>query len=208
MQGCNLFIPKKQLHSKTRPKWFTSTIQHKLNCVQSFRKKVKAHSTGPNISALAKAENSLQHEITSSKQAYKAELINQFEHSNSNKIFNYISSLTNTRGFPEAMTNGNKTATNDLEIVNCFNDYFYSVFIKEDSQPQQLENSEPPTVIDTISFSVTDVFNHLSTLDTTKATGIDSISPKLLKNCASSLSIPVHTLFMLSITSGSLPKEW
>ena len=48
----------------------------------------------------------------------------------------------------------------------------------------------------------------MSTLNTTKATGIDGISPVLLKSCASSLSTPVHTLFLLSITRGALPKEW
>ena len=105
------------------------------------------------------------------------------------------------------MTNGTITATGNPEIANCFNEYFYSVFTKDDSQSRQ---PEPLSLfyIEPSSFSVSDVFDIMSTLNTTKATGIDNISPILLKNCASSLSIPVHTLFLLSITSGALPKEW
>ena len=48
----------------------------------------------------------------------------------------------------------------------------------------------------------------LSSLDPSKASGIDSISPALLKNCAGPLTIPVHYLLTLSLGSHSLPLEW
>ena len=105
------------------------------------------------------------------------------------------------------MTNGSDTVTGGPEIANCFNEYFYSVFTRDDSQPQQPEFASSFSA-ESISFSVSDVFNIMSTLNTTKATGIDNISPVLLKNCVNSLSTPVHTLFLLSITRGTLPKEW
>ena len=157
--------------------------------------------------ALVEAEKALQSEIEKSKQEIEADLIRQFEHSNNNEIYKYISNLTNTRGLPDTMTNGNDTVTGGPEIANYFNKYFYSVFTKDDSQPQQPEFVSSFST-ESISFSVSDVFNIMSTLNTTKATGIDNISPVLLKNCANSLSTPVHTLFLLSITRGTLPKEW
>ena len=114
-----------------------------------------------------------------------------------------------TEPVPEVflMTNGTDMATGNSEIANCFNKYFYSVFTKDDSQSQQ-PKPLPSFHTDTISFSVSDVFDIMSSLNTTKATRIDNISPILLKNCARSLSTPVHSLFLLSITSGTLPKEW
>ena len=207
IQGSNLFIPRKQTYSKTRPKWLSSTIQHKLNCLHTLRKKVKVNPTEANTLALVEAEKALQSEIEKSKQEIEADLIRQFEHSNNNEIYKYISNLTNTRGLPDTMTNGNDTVTGGPEIASCFNEYFYSVFTKDDSQPQQPEFVSSFST-ESISFSVSDVFNIMSTLNTTKATGIDGISPVLLKSCASSLSTPVHTLFLLSITRGTLPKEW
>ena len=172
-----------------------------------IKKKVKANPTGANTSALAEAEKLLQEEIKMSKQDFEAGLIRQFKHSNNNKIYKYISYLTNTRCLPDTMTNGTDIATGNSEIANCFNEYFYSVFTKDDYQSQQ---PKPLSSFhtDTISFSVSYVFDIMSTLNTTKATGIDNISPMVLKNCARSLSTPVHSLFLLSITSGTLPKEW
>ena len=79
------------------------------------------------------------------------------------------------------------------------------------------DNSQPqlPELVsffstESISFSVSNLFNIMSTLNTTKETGIDNISPVLLKNCANSLSTPVHSLFLLFVMRGtlSLPKEW
>lgn len=88
-----------------------------LNYIHALRKKVKANPTGPNTSALAEAEKTLQEEIEKSKQDFEAGLIRQFEHSNNNKIYKYISSLTNTHGFPDIMTNGTDTATGNPELL-------------------------------------------------------------------------------------------
>ena len=38
--------------------------------------------------------------------------------------------------------------------------------------------------------------------------GIDGIGPKLLKNCALALYVPIHHLFLLSITNHTIPSEW
>ena len=45
-------------------------------------------------------------------------------------------------------------------------------------------------------------------LDPNKATGIDKISPKVLKHCASSLFHPLCHLFNLSLSTGAIPAEW
>ena len=42
----------------------------------------------------------------------------------------------------------------------------------------------------------------------TKAAGIDSISPRILRHCASSLLTPICHLFISSITTGNIPTEW
>ena len=53
-----------------------------------------------------------------------------------------------------------------------------------------------------------DVFQALQNLDPSKASGIDSIHPAILKRCAEPLTTPIHYLFTLSLRSQSLPQEW
>ena len=48
----------------------------------------------------------------------------------------------------------------------------------------------------------------LVSLDDTKSTGIDGVSPKALKFCATALCEPLCHLFNLSLSQHVLPKEW
>ena len=52
------------------------------------------------------------------------------------------------------------------------------------------------------------MFRILSTLDGSKAVGIDGISPLFLRHCAVALTPPLTRLFNLSLSSHSLPLEW
>jgi len=51
-------------------------------------------------------------------------------------------------------------------------------------------------------------FQHLSSLDGSKAAGIDAISPEVLKQCASSITPVVFHVLNLCISSCTLPNEW
>ena len=53
--------------------------------------------------------------------------------------------------------------------------------------------------LDSIYISEEDVYDVLLSLDPHKATGIDGISPAILKHCASVLVKPLHYLFSYTI---------
>lgn len=53
-----------------------------------------------------------------------------------------------------------------------------------------------------------DVFDALNLLDTSKAMGIDGISPLILKSCALALYEPLCHLFNLTLFQHELPHEW
>ena len=56
--------------------------------------------------------------------------------------------------------------------------------------------------------SVSTVFSLLSKLSKTKATGLDKISARLLRDCADLIAIPLCAIFNQSITFGDFPDEW
>ena len=93
-------------------------------------------------------------------------------------------------------------ASSDVSQAGLFNQYFHLVFI-------------PPTISHHIitpfhpdPFTEDDVYYILCQLDPNKATSIDKISPKVLKNCTFSLTSPLCHLFNLSLSKGIIPKEW
>ena len=56
--------------------------------------------------------------------------------------------------------------------------------------------------------TVPTVFSLLSKLSKSKATGLDKISARLLRNCADLISSPLCTIFNQSIICGVFPDEW
>ena len=93
--------------------------------------------------------------------------------------------------------------------AQLFNQYFHSEFTHSSYKlPSPADLPAVKTVLSTINISSLDVFQALCNLDPSKASGIGSINPALLKYCAESLTIPIQYLFTLSLRTQSLPQEW
>ena len=82
--------------------------------------------------------------------------------------------------------------------------------LHEDRQCEYVTNTvpQPPSQLADISITHDEVFQVLCSLITNKASGSDNIGPTLLKNCASSLTYPLHHLFSLSLQTSVIPSEW
>ena len=89
-----------------------------------------------------------------------------------------------------------------------FNDFFYSVFAKSSNTTESTDNSDQTCTLHDISISTTEIFETLITLDLNKASGIDNISPRVLKFSALPLSSPICHLFQQCFVQSYLPQEW
>ena len=101
----------------------------------------------------------------------------------------------------------------DKSISNHFNDFFINIGAKlvskfPDTDASKINVNGPINTFNFSLFSSTDVAKIISSLDTNKASGIDSISPHLLKEGSPVLSSKLAFLFNFSITTGSVPKLW
>jgi len=73
-----------------QPKWFNSTIRHKINCVRTLIRQLNNHPTESKRTVL---QRELQQMIARAKSDYKTNLALTYAHSNTNRIFQYISSI-------------------------------------------------------------------------------------------------------------------
>ena len=103
---------------------------------------------------------------------------------------------------------GDQMATDDLEKARLFNEYFFSVFLKDQNSWFTCPSNNNVLLLHDIEISTIEVYEILSTLDVTKAPGINDISPAVLRHCASPLLIPICHLFISSITTGRIPSQW
>ena len=146
--------------------------------------------------------------MPSTKSNYEAVLEDEFAYNNNSKIYKYINSILQCESLPVTMYFGSQTATCDQDKVALFTQFFKSVYSKsEHNVSQSLSNCENLNFLNEIQITDQDIFTALSNLNPCKASGIDSIGPKLLKACSYGL-YEVHHLFSLSLNSGKIPNEW
>ena len=107
------------------------------------------------------------------------------------------------------MYHGSTNATSDEDRANLFNKYFYSVFTHSTfTLPPVSDLPILDSSITSVVISVSEIYEILSSLDTSKAMGLDGIGPNVLKHCASALCDPLQHLFNVSLRQHNIPEEW
>ena len=207
-RGFDLFVPSARLKSKAYPKWFSSDIIH--NCKRLHT--MKRSSRQPSAYKLSKIEfleKSLRQSIEQAKAEYQSNLIMNHSKSNPAKIYKHLRSITNSFDIPSTIHLDSFSTSCSRDIAMLFNRYFHSVYTPNTSSfPSRCDLPPIPDSLQSISISDVDVFGGLSSLDPSKAKGIDDISPRILKSCALGLYAPLHHLFELSLSNGIIPAQW
>ena len=209
-ESIECFVPKTLIRNKKEPKWFNSSIHHKSNVLRTLKRKIRRSTTSPSTYLLNKIESltsELETSIQEAKSEYKSLFINQFARRSNYKIFSYINSLTKCgNNLPSEMHCGGKDNTSSIKTkADLFNKYFHSVYTVDEVNDI---NDSYRTNLTSISFHEGDVYNILSSLDPTKAGGIDEISASFLKHCSLGLCYPLHHLYSVSLAIGRIPQEW
>ena len=103
---------------------------------------------------------------------------------------------TQYNAIPDTLTDGDSEYTEPAAKENLFNNYFQSVFAKDQSPTRcSADNVRPAEInLSSIEFHYLEVQKILSELDSNKAYGPDNLSSRILKECANVLS-PSLTLF-------------
>ena len=118
------------------------------------------------------------------------------------KISTGIGTLKNENG---------ETISTDKGKANVLNNFFSSVFTKEDRSnlPEVDRDSKSKgNRLTDIDIDVETVKKKLRELDVSKAQGPDQLPARVLKEIANEISEPLTKLFKLTLEQGELPKEW
>jgi len=95
----------------------------------------------------------------------------------------------------------------DLDKAQCLSDYFGCVFTVEKPAAVSLGASSFPDMPD-ILVTNPSVLELLSSLDTKKSVGPDSISPQVLKEARHQIALILTFIYNQSLSSGVVPDDW
>ena len=184
----HLFIPKVRLRRHQFPCWYTPELRHLSKCLRSAKKRFTKHATPHLQLKINNLESEYRSKILLAKSNYESRLVQSFAGSHNSKIYDYIGSLCKSRSIPLSVSLNESNATSDTDKAELFNTFFHSVFTNSSfSLPDMSTLPLPPSCLCNISFTDSEVFDAVSSLDPTKSSGCDGIGSKLLKHCASAL---------------------
>ena len=211
--GMSNFIPHKTTRIKPRDKpWFNSNIRKLYkSCYKLHKRQLKSHNPAHVLEYLNKRRQAKE-AFRSAKSNYYTNLSSKIENpeTTSKTFWRLVSSVfdSNHSGIPTLFEN-NTQITDNRDKAELLNNFFAS----QTHLPPSNNNLPPFNYItdarlDHITITPTAVKHILLNLNTNKAVGEDTISNKLLKNCADSLCLPLAIIFQRSIDMGIFPDTW
>ena len=109
-----LFVPKIPLEESNQPKWYNSTIRHKIKCLRTSKRQLNRYPNARKKSQVTNLQNETQQLIAQAKTDCETRFVLSYAHTNSNKILRCISSIKGRENYPVNMTfNSNNCVSSD-----------------------------------------------------------------------------------------------
>ena len=180
--------------------------------------KIKASKTNdPNDWTLFKKHrNIINKQIRSARLVYYRNSFNKHI-SDSRKTWQTINELTSRKSGKTSVASlkvNGLTITNPLELSNEFNNHLANIGpklaseINCDSGSYQRYLTATDKRFKLQPTNPNKVFSLLNKLDKSKATGLDKISARLVRECADLICVPICDIFNQSINQGTFPDNW
>ncbi|XP_065640578.1 uncharacterized protein LOC136073136 [Hydra vulgaris] len=147
-------------------------------------------------------------QINNSVKKYERNSVNQVK--NEPKLLHsYIRKKQKVKNHIKALNdNIGSTMYEKHSIVDVFNKYFHSVYIKEENINDCSFEVQTNSRFRKIFVDQALVKSYLSKLHINKSSGYDEVNPYVLKVFSESFSIPLSIIYQQSLTNSDIPNLW
>ena len=124
------------------------------------------------------------------------------------KFWKYVNNRTKVKSTIPDLVTENGTATTDKVKADYLNNFFSSVFTEEPAGQLPQFPSRTPVTLSNIPLTPDRIKKKLQTIKTESSPGPDKVHPRLLKEAAEELAVPLRMIFMSSLNQGRIPEDW
>ena len=210
-EGMDLFIPKKKTKKKSNiPPWMSREIRKSVKKKYLAFKRFLESKNSWRYHEYIQIRNQVSKDIKKAKYNYEANIACKCKE-NPKVFWNHVNSKRKCREALSALEHKGEVITDDAGKAEVLNNFFSSVFTKENlnDQPQLEPGSRSNHVFTSnLILTVDAVKSKLKSLNINKSPGPDSIYPKVLKELCEELAHPLTYLFNLSIEKKQVPDDW
>ena len=208
-EAVNEAVPKFTPKTSKKPAWMSREI---LQEIRKKRRRWKAYSASRSNKDLVEykmSEKKVKKLIKNAKRNHEKKIAKNAKE-DPRGFWGYLNSKKNCRTSIGPLKVDKKLIDQDQGIAETLNDFFSSVFTKEnlDSMPKISsikENIKPIGAVDT---SPTKIAEKLKNLKKFSAPGPDNIRSCIYIELADVISIPLSIIFHKSISTGIVPEQW
>jgi hypothetical protein len=160
-----------------------------------------------------KARNDYQNGLDTAESKYKKSLTDSLSSNKNSKSWwstvKWLLGKGRNTSYPTLNVN-DKDITDNKQKAEAFNDFFLSHSNIDDSNSELPDHEEDdfPNNLEFIEATEQEVHDLLKCIDTSKATGPDGISPKLLYEAGATIVSSLTKLINLSLSTCKVPKHW
>ena len=124
-------------------------------------------------------------------------------------FFAFARSKSKSKVSTGSLYDSNGELVNDSKVkVEMLNDFFCSVFTREDEAAMPLINTLTQDKLMDVDVTVDLVYRKLCSLKTDKSAGDDGMSPFILKALSEVIAVLVAIIFRKSLNTGTVPRDW
>ena len=205
-------IPSKLISgSKTNLPWITNSIRkmiRKRNAAYHKQKHSKEHA---DILVYKHLKRNVQTQIRKSYWENVESILSGDEASTyqtQNKFWKFIKASKRDRTGTSPLRDNGLLISEAKDKADILNRQYISVFSREDTSviPPPVEAPHPP--MDEIGIDRLGIVKLLTQLKDHKACGPDLLPTKILKEAAEPVSVFLKAIFVKSLSSGTLPRDW
>ena len=213
LEQMNKHIPKAESKKQKRltPCWMNKKVFRRIKKKYHAFKRYLITRQGKDYEKYIKQRNKCTREIKKAKKKHEKNIANECKE-NPKKFWKYVNDKCKSNvGISSLKDKNGNLLTSDKERAEILNDFFTSVFLKEDTSnlPNISEGEfSKGEFIKDIIITKEEVEKKLKALISDKAQGPDQIPPRVLKELHKELAEPLTILFRKSIESGIVPSDW
>ena len=207
----NKWVPQRNINSRKRqkPLWLTNKLVAKTKAKNSAFKKYRSSRSSEDYVKYAKARNQVKWECRKAVRDFEKKIAQESK-TNPKAFYKYAGSKLKTRsGVADLLKPDGTTATTNKDKANTLNSFFTSVFTNENTSNLPIfQDRAFGTPLTKFEITTEIVEKKLHMLNPNKSPGPDNIHPRLLKETAPELALPLQMLFMRILKEGRLPQCW
>ena len=215
MEAAVRCIPNK--HIEIRPSdlpWYNSRLRSLKRRVKRKYDNAKGRNFEPDLwNSFCQSRNYYQEQLKLAEEEHKNKLRADLKNSSRSskcwwRTVKHFMNKNHSTTVPSLIHDG-KHIADSFSKAEIFNSFFLEQSKVDSSSASLPEITDPPvSTLDSISIMETEVLDILLSLDTSKASGPDGISAKLLKEAAPGICPSLTKLFNLSLANKQFPLAW